>query len=80
MTQYNMYEAKTNLSKIIRTLEDKKEDYILISRNGKPIIKMVLYEDTDRLKAFGCGKGMIDIPDNFDEIDISSDFDGEVLL
>lgn len=79
MTQFNMYEAKTNLSKICRLLEDGKEDYVIISRNDKPIIKMTLVKEENRKKLFGCGKGLFKIPDNFDDIDISDDFDSEVF-
>lgn len=79
MTQFNMYEAKTNLSKISRILENKEEDYVLISRNGKPVLKVVLYEENSRENFFGCAKGTFEIPDNFDDIDIESDFEGEIL-
>lgn len=79
MTQFNMYEAKTNLSKISKLLEEKKEDVVIISRNGKPILKVTLYEDVGREKLFGCGKGMFKIPKNFDDIDISDDFIGEIF-
>lgn len=79
MTQFNMYEAKTNLSKITKLLEDKKEDVVIISRNGKPILKVTLYENNERGKLFGCAKGMFTIPENFDDIDISSDFEGEIF-
>lgn len=79
MTQYNMYEAKTNLSKISKLLEDGIEDCVILSRNGKPIIKMTLVEEKPRRNLFGCAKGMFEIPDDFDEIDISSDFEGEIF-
>ena len=74
-----MYEAKTNLSKISKLLEEKKEDIIIISRNGKPILKVTLYEDNGRESLFGCAKGMFKIPKNFDEIDINDDFKGEIF-
>ena len=79
MTEFNMYEAKTNLSKISRLLEEKKEDFVIISRNGKPLLKVTLYEEQDRSKLFGCAKGMFEIPEDFDEIDLSKDFEGEIL-
>ena len=79
MTEFNMYEAKTNLSKISRILEDKKDDLVIISRNGKPILKVTLFDNNNRKGLFGCAKGMFNIPDNFDEIDISKDFDGEIF-
>lgn len=78
MTQFNMYETKTNFSKIAKLLEDKKEDVVIISRNGKPILEIKLYEEKNREKLFGCAKGMFKIPDDFDDIDISNDFEGEI--
>ena len=46
MTQVNMLEAKTNLSKLIKLLEDKQEDEIIIARAGNPVVKMVLIKST----------------------------------
>lgn len=79
MTQFNMYEAKTNLSKISKMLEDKIEDMVIISRNGKPVLKVTLYEDDSRVNLFGCAKGMFTIPEDFDDIDISEDFTQEIF-
>lgn len=80
MIQFNMYEAKTNLSKICRLLEEEKEDYIIISRNNKPLLKVTLYDaENKREKLFGCAKGKFSIPDNFDDIDISEDFEEDIL-
>ena len=79
MIQYNMYEAKTNFSKIAKILEEKKEDYVIISRNGKPILKIVLVEDNPRKNLIGCAKDMFEIPNDFDDIDISEDFEGEIF-
>lgn len=78
MTQFNMYETKTNFSKIAKLLEDKKEDVVIISRNGKPILEIKLYQEKSRKKLFGCGKGMFKVPENFDDIDISDDFEGDI--
>lgn len=79
MTQYNMYEAKTQLSRISKILENKEEDYVVISRNGKPVLKITLYDNSSRDGFVGCAKGMFSIPNNFDDIDIESDFEGEVF-
>ena len=79
MTQFNMYEAKTNLSRISKLLEEKEEDVVIISRNGKPILKVTLFDESDRKSLFGCAKGMFTIPDDFDEIDLSADFAEEIF-
>ena len=39
--EVNIYEAKTNLSKLIQNLEDNIEQEIIIARNGKPVAKLV---------------------------------------
>lgn len=79
MTEYNMYEAKTNLSKIAKLLEDKKEDSVIISRNGKPLLKVTLCDNNGREGLFGCAKGLFTIPNNFDDINIEDDFLEEIL-
>ena len=79
MTQFNMFEAKTNLSKIAKMLEEGKEDYVIIARNGKPLLRIVLEKESDVSKRIGLAKGSFTIPDDFDEIDISSDFEGEIF-
>ena len=78
MTQYNIYEAKTNFSKIIQDIYDKNEDTFIISKKGKPIAKIIPYEIDKACKRFGSAKGMFEIPDDFDEMDILSDFEGEI--
>ena len=80
MIKYNMSEAKTNFSKIAKLLEDKKEDMVIICRNNKPLLKVELYEENSRKNLFGSAKGMFTIPDNFDDIDITNDFEQEIFL
>lgn len=57
----------------------KKEDMIIISRNGKPVLKVTLFEQSPRSSLFGAGKGLFTIPEDFDDIDISDDFEEEIL-
>ena len=40
--EVSIYEAKTNFSKIIQLLIDGKNDIIIISKNGKPVVQMTL--------------------------------------
>ena len=54
MIQYNMLDAKNNLSKICQMLKNGQEDYILIASNGKPIAKVIPFENKKRI--FGCYK------------------------
>ena len=40
--ELSLYEAKTNFSKVIQTLIDEKEEIIVITKNGKPVVQMTL--------------------------------------
>ena len=64
--QVNVLEAKTDFSKLIRILESKKEDSITVARNGKPVIKMTLIDESPVSKRIGIAKGKIKVPDDFD--------------
>ena len=72
MTQVNMLEAKTDLSKLVRLLETRQEDIIFIARNGTPVVEMKLTEKKPAVKRIGIAKGKLHIPDDFDK------WDGEV--
>lgn len=41
MTQVNMLEAKTKLSKLVEAVETGKELEIVLARNGKPVARIV---------------------------------------
>lgn len=40
--EYSIYEAKSHFSQIIQLLLDEKEDMVIISKNGKPVVQMTL--------------------------------------
>ena len=39
--ELSIYETKTNFSKLVQLLIDGKEDCIIVSKNGKPVIQLV---------------------------------------
>ena len=41
METINLYEAKTNLSKLVEAVESGAEPEITIARNGKPVARLV---------------------------------------
>lgn len=72
MTQVNMLEAKSNLSRLVGMLEAGAEDKVLIARRGKPVAMLVLYEPNDLKPRTGSAKGLIpsvdfDVFDSFDD-------------
>ena len=66
MIQVNMLEAKTDFSKLIKMLEDKKEDFITVARNGKPVAKITLIEESPVSNRIGIAKGKFKIKGDFD--------------
>lgn len=79
MTCYNVYEAKTNLSEIINNIESGKEDCVILQKNGVPVAKVISYKNSSRSGLFGCGKKLFSVPENFDDLDITSDFEEDIL-
>lgn len=68
MLQVNMFQAKTELSKLIRILEDEEHKSIVIARNGQPVAKLTLYDAAEEgsLK-LGRFAGKYHIPKDIDE-------------
>ena len=69
MYQINMYEAKTDLSKLVKMLEEKEEDKIVLARNGKPVAYIIAINDPIPSKRIGIAKGKIKISDDFYKLD-----------
>ena len=67
MTQVNMFQAKTDLSKLIRSLEQGEQDVIVIARDGKPVAELKLYYPEHQEIELGRYKGKYHIPDDIDE-------------
>ena len=66
MLQVNILEAKTDFSKLIRLLESKREDYITVARNGKPVVKITLINEIPVSKRIGVAKGKFTLKGDFD--------------
>ena len=60
----NVFEAKTNLSKLIARAESG--EVVIIARAGKPVVRLTRLEPAKKPIRFGCLKGKIWIADDFD--------------
>ena len=69
MLQVNILEAKTDFSKLIRMLETKLEDCITVARNGKPVVKITLINETPVSRRIGVAKGKFTVKGDFDADD-----------
>lgn len=69
MTQVNMLEAKTDLSKLVKLLETKQEDVIYLARNGTAVVQMTLIPQKPVGKRIGVAEGKFKVPDEFEAWD-----------
>ena len=64
MTTINMFEAKSNLSRLVDDIEQGREREIIIARNGKPAARLVAMEQAPALNRIGVAKGLFEVPDS----------------
>jgi prevent-host-death family protein len=65
MTQVNIHEAKTHLSKLIEMVLRGEE--VIIARGNKPVAKLVLINTLKPQRKIGSAKGQISIAEDFDQ-------------
>lgn len=65
MVTSNIYNAKTNLSKLIEQVLQGKE--VVIAKAGKPIVKLVSYKEKKKPRVPGLLKGKIWMSDDFND-------------
>lgn len=66
MQTVNMLEAKSQLSRLVESIESGNTDVIIIARNGRPAAKLVNLQAQPRLARIGVAKGLFTVPDNID--------------
>ena len=66
MVVENMYQAKTHLSRLVEKALAGED--VVISRSGKPLVRLVPYEEHLQPVVFGLAQGEIRISDDFDEL------------
>jgi prevent-host-death family protein len=77
MTIVNIYDAKTNLSKLIEEAAAGKD--VVIARGGKPVARLTRLDAPKRKLRFGVLKGKIKVSEDFDAplpSDIVARFEG----
>lgn len=66
MSMFNMLEAKSNLSRLVESVELGVETEIIIARNGRPAARLVAIRSTPTGKRIGIAKGKFTVPDDID--------------
>ncbi|MCR5371279.1 MAG: hypothetical protein K6E83_11305 [Clostridium sp.] len=65
--QVNMFEAKTELSRLVKALETKQEDVVYLARNGRPVVQMTRIPDRKASRRIGVAEGRFTCPDTLGE-------------
>lgn len=73
----NIHQAKTQLSKLIERVLQGEE--VIICKAGKPVAKLVQYEQNCELRSGGQWRGKVKIADDFDQLpeELTAAFEGE---
>lgn len=61
----NIHEAKTHLSRLIESVIAGEE--VVIAKAGKPLVKLIPYEETKQPRQPGGWEGKVTISDDFDD-------------
>jgi len=74
----NIHEAKTNFSRLVERAEHGEE--ILIGRSGKPVARLVPYQQSRAPRTPGGWEGRVRIAPDFDELppDLAAAFRGDL--
>lgn len=66
MHPVNMLQAKTHLSRLVEAIETGAEREILISRNGRPVARLVPLARPEPSRRLGVAAGKFTVPDDID--------------
>jgi prevent-host-death family protein len=64
METVNIYDAKTRLSQLVDVAASGQD--VVVSRNGKPLVRITRLAEPKRQIKFGLLKGKIKVPADFD--------------
>lgn len=67
MQTVNLFHAKTHLSRLVEQIASGEESEFVISRNGKPVARMVpMVQKNDISCRIGIAEGQFTVPDSID--------------
>ena len=68
MHTLSLFDAKTHLSRIVEELLQGREDSVVVSRRGKPVVKIVPIKKEDAANRIGVARGKFDVPDDINAL------------
>ncbi len=67
MSTVNIFDAKTNLSRLVHAVETGEQTEIVIARNGRPAAKLVAISKVAAGPRIGVAKGKFVVPATIDD-------------
>ena len=64
MQTVNIHQAKTHLSRLLADVANGED--VIIAKAGRPIERLVPFEENGRQRMFGKDAGLFEVPDDFD--------------
>ncbi len=68
MHTVSLFDAKTHLSRIVDELLRGIEDSVVVSRRGKPVVKIVPLLEPEPSRRIGVARGRFEVPDDMDAL------------
>ena len=68
MHTVSLFDAKTHLSRIVQDLLSGNDDSVVVSRHGKPVVKIIPFREVGAEKRIGAARGRFNVPDNIDAL------------
>ena len=77
MKLVNIYEAKTQLSRLLEQVNEGEE--VIIAKAGHPIARLISYHANKPTRKPGARKGMVEVSEDFEQLpdEIMAAFNGE---
>ena len=66
MSTVSIFDAQTHLSRLVEELVSGREREVIISRHGKPVVRMEPVRTVQTSKRIGIAKGRFKVPDSID--------------
>lgn len=66
MTTISLFDAKTHFSRLVEELVQGKNDLVVVSRHGKPVVQITALPSGLGNKRIGVAKGKLQVPEDLD--------------
>ncbi len=68
MSTISLFNAKTHLSRLVDDLIAGKQDQVIVSRHGKPVVRILPFHRKAADKRIGVARGRFEVPDTIDAV------------